>query len=624
MIITNACILVKKIINSNLSLEEITIRLGDIFTPEEINQLYQAVTDNDDLLLRKALQNSIDNASLSQPGYRKTFYAKAISYDPFALTYVEEIYADDTLFYIKAVAADGFLLEHVPKEVENYVSICFQAIHKNPESVQFVPRSLPEDIKKALYLAAVSNNGLALEYIFEAQDNYDVCKTAINQNIYAMEFVDETIRKLLCTQNRRVYLERNYMSHQYFPGDKASFIKEFLKQIQHVILINKQDLYDQELVDVMEVYKRKQSREERVTCVTTDHLDHLMKDLQSLDLKGIHLMILGHANSFVKKIAGLDASQITEIVEKYPCLTKVTLFGCKSAQIEKLEEEKAIIQKAKAEKKPQTTPACGLIAAISKSASVENYAKLLRASGLDETYVIVQHQTNEGYQYKLLYLSKSNIDTGNAQASAFLSKDNVTLLQNQFTRKNDLNTAFGKGLNIATLKNKKTPLRVAELELLEELSGRSPFSKSHVNYKVNKSNLPFLRGFTITEKEAFFKLRTSLLKEVMESIKANPHITRAVVIKGYCELIHVDKKESRFHVLPNMSYTHNFYKLRLFSNPAVDNMDRKSLAMERKRMMDAIYSGNTEGESLAKSVEINLNMNLIVPQETPETHSIVA
>lgn len=364
------------------------------------------------------------------------------------------------------------------------------------------------------------------------------------------------------------------------------------------------DIYDREIHDAMQVYSHSPSRQGKVTCVSTNNFMQLMSDLIETGASTIKLVILGHANTGVEKIAGWNCNTISTIIQDYTFIEQVTLFGCKSVQSNKLEEEKQIIRRVSSEKSIMEEQPCGLM--IVRGDGLKPSKQLLHTSSLPAVFVIIQHQVEDKFSYSLRYISQDD-NKINDTDTAFLTSDELSLLANNFTKRKGLDMIFPKKINICLLRNNKNPLKFNELELLNSFFSKDVFSRNNPLYKKIKQDYPFLRSICINETEANDKLSDSLLKKLVTVIKSNPEINREITVKGYSNLLHVDNTHFVFHVLPNMSYTHNYYKNRLFTIPNTDNIDRKNLSNARKKMLEEIQEGIEEGETLSKSIKVIIN-----------------
>ncbi len=599
--------MIKIIIKKEMSREQVSTKLQGLFNADQIAFIYQGIKTDNTSILNTVLNHCITDGQFTQIENYKEFCLRVLRKDGLALRYVDEEFPYD--FYLTPVQENGFALEYVPKLTSGYEAVCIEAVKKTPFAVQYVRRYLPYEINKKIFLTAVSLDGLALEYIFAAQNDVDVCLAAVKNNIFSLAFVEEDLRQqLIETGQAEDYLEKNYMSHVYFPPHEKAIVATFLARVEHIIVFNKQDLEDKELSDVRAVYANAPKRKGKITSIATEDLTTLLTDVQMMQEHNhkVHFFILGHANVRVEKIAGLTTSDIAKLLEDFPLINRLTLFGCKSVQAYKLEEEKEIIRKVSREKTSEPISKYGLL--ITKDVNSRSPERLLKTTGLQATFIIVLPSSDNSSNCYIKYIEKQNNEHIFIKDSALLSTEDRINLQNIFTGKKALHSAFGKKLTLCTLKTDRKPLEFAELEVLNRYFSRDKFSRTSPLYPETKTKYPFLRSIQITEDESRRKLMPSLLQKLIREIGLNSKITHEITIKGYSNIIHVDTKEARFHVLPELSYSKGYYGLRLFSNPNQDNLDRKKLLAERKKMVDEIEMGNENGETLAKSIKVVINV----------------
>ena len=600
---TNLVHLVKTIVKKEMSLDEAELRLSDLFNKETIKLIHLAIITENNSSLTQVVRYSLVNKDFENNDHYYQLCKRALALDGMALRYVDEAYAGDMDFYLGAVQQNGLALEYVPKNIaiNNYFKIALEAVQENPTAVSLVRRGLPEQYRRAIFLKAVTIDGLALEYIFEMNNDLELGMTAVEQNIYAMEFVDEDLRHLMISSGKAEYfLEKNYMSHLYFPPIEKAKVGLFLERIEHVIVFDKRDLEDKELEDSRSVYAMSDSRKGKVTSVSTIDIESLLNDLQTLHdktNKKINLLILGHTNVRCEKIAGLTASDINSLLHKYPVIGKLTLFGCKGLQSYKLEEEKAIIKRVSSNKSIRH---CGLL--VTRHDDIKDPEKLLRSIKLNEAYVITESKLEDSSIYSIRYIKKLGNEVVVSNSST-LSQDEIKKLENKFCKNKSISSGLINKNTMCVLKNANTPLQMTELEFFNQFFSGDKFNNQNALYQESKRDYPFLRSMTIDLMECKQKFTESLMQKIIMEIEKNPR-EHQIIVKGYGNIIHVDNAEKRFHVLPDLCYTKHFYQHRLFNNPSIDNLNRKQINTERRKMIDEIESGNEEGDTLAKSIKV--------------------
>ncbi len=230
MSLKNTIKLVKLLVNKETAVEIAFYTLSKLFeNPTTVATLYNLITSENEPSLKHYLESPSIQVIISSPSFKENLYTLAIEKDSSALSFIHEEFPHNSNFCLKAAQYNGLALEYVPKTVVDYFEIALAAIEQNPESVQYIPKSLAPALKKQLYLAAVTKDGLALEYIFDGQSDLEICKAAIEENIFAMEFVDEDLRSQILANRKQYYLTRNYMVHTYFAENQQSITRSFLK-----------------------------------------------------------------------------------------------------------------------------------------------------------------------------------------------------------------------------------------------------------------------------------------------------------------------------------------------------------------------------------------------------------
>jgi hypothetical protein len=83
-------------------------------------------------------------------------------------------------YSLELVKKNGLFLEHVKQTND----ICLAAVEQNGKALQYV---LDDIVTDKIYLAAVKQNGNALEYV--AKQTPEICLAAVQQSAYALRFV---------------------------------------------------------------------------------------------------------------------------------------------------------------------------------------------------------------------------------------------------------------------------------------------------------------------------------------------------------------------------------------------------------------------------------------------------
>ena len=120
-----------------------------------------------------------------------------------------------------------------------------------------------------------------------------------------------------------------------------------------------------------------------------------------------------------------------------------------------------------------------------------------------------------------------------------------------------------------------------------------------------------MRGVAMNEAEQD-KLDTSLLKKLVDAIKAEPRVKREVEVKGYTRSLHVDMVEEGFRGSRSNIYEKE-YRYRtpdsFFGRSSVEikpNIIYKQMYAEIKSEMDRMAKGVEQPESSAKSIIVTV------------------
>jgi hypothetical protein len=143
------------------------------------------------------------------PQYRDIVLA-ALQKNGHTLAYVPEELRDYDLCFTAVTQPDipepgmkslrnklGPVLKHVPENFRNY-KMCIESVKREPYSIRHVPIDLPEYTK--ICLAAVTQDGEALEFIHYGLRDREICLAAVTQNGRSLRYVPDHFR------DREMYL----------------------------------------------------------------------------------------------------------------------------------------------------------------------------------------------------------------------------------------------------------------------------------------------------------------------------------------------------------------------------------------------------------------------------------
>ena len=106
--------------------------------------------------------------------------------------------------YLAAVQQNGYALEFVNKQTE---SLCLAAVQQNGYALRYVKKQT-----EAICLTAVQQNGYALEFV--KKQTPEICLTAVQHNGYALRYVKEQTPEICLVAVERIGFALRYVKKQ--------------------------------------------------------------------------------------------------------------------------------------------------------------------------------------------------------------------------------------------------------------------------------------------------------------------------------------------------------------------------------------------------------------------------
>jgi hypothetical protein len=112
----------------------------------------------------------------------------------------------------------------VPDEIKT-PELCIAAVKQNGFALEFVPKDL---MTTEVCLAAVYRYGCALEYVPESLKSAEMCLAAIRQNALALEYVPENLKTLeLCLEAIREAGGGNHVPRLHLSEHDMDVLEKF-------------------------------------------------------------------------------------------------------------------------------------------------------------------------------------------------------------------------------------------------------------------------------------------------------------------------------------------------------------------------------------------------------------
>ena len=466
--------------------------------------------------------------------------------------------------------------------------------------------------------AELENDSSVLEFIKKPEDanltldEYNqLCVAAVRKNPKALKYVGQASKAdVINTVGLEAILTADYSLIKWFPLDGAfqPALKKLLDSIENIVATESDSFHaDNETHDAYMVYAHSPARIGKTVHVNSDYVHRLLTDMKKMQCgqtRQLNLALLGHTWDYSETIAGLHFDEITSLVITHPQITRVTLLGCHSAGARPLNKEKEMVQKYQSFfMQPAPVSRVGVMLMFDWP-NASQYDDFFKKMAADKIYIFIEKKSLVLVLCKQLPDKCYRLDSNEVASIRRLLANSHGKLPLVSQKKSQIYYRGG-----AKAGNFLTPDETEKLE--DILLIRPPrFSKQHPRYKEDKQIFPFMRGVEIDETEEH-KLLPSLLKKLIDAIKAEARIKHEVTVKGYTRALHADTKEQRLQVFGSNAYSLEYRKrkyISFFSFSSFDlkdNVDPSKLEAERKRDIEDMRTSTIE-KSLVKSIRYKI------------------
>ena len=548
-------------------------------------------------------------AGLSEEDY-KIFCMNFVKNDPSAIEDLDDKYkllVTGTLgreFCLTLVKLNGQLLKYVSKESRD-LEICLESVKQNPAVFDYIEKN---------------SHGLS-------DDEYSqLCLEAVRRNPEVIKHIEDKHKLFVINElGAEKILMTDYELVDHFPPDFSlqPVLQKLLSNISHVVATEGTSFYqDKEISDSFAVYANSPSRIGKAIHISVTSLDRLFSDIMKYQDANsqLNLVLLGHANERATRMVGKKVSEIADLVADHVAIKKVTLLGCVTASAKPLEKEKEMAQKYRRMLLlPEKNAYSGVILMSDypdedkKSDFFKKLATDINKNKMDTLFVLINNKPP--LKPCVLSLKRDEVTGKISGQHHDLNEESKIKLGKlvgkpwdklAFPSKNKPPIYYRGGKSTVYLSPKETE------KFVDILNSNEPrFSKRHPQYKEDKKSFPFLTGVAIEESE-HNKLMPSLLKQVVDAIKAEHRITREVEVKGYTKAVNVDIYQKQFRVFkahlykPEYRASENLTTFFPETTPKIEpNIDQERMTKEIKREMDRMAKGE-EGKSAAKSIKVTV------------------
>ncbi len=483
---------------------------------------------------------------------------------------------DDTDDYLSKVKKNWRAIRDLPAG-ELTEEICIAAIRESWQAVKYIPE---DKLSDRICLEVVRQKGEALGKLPLKSRNKVICLAAVLQNGLALQDVPAAERTAeLCL----AAISQNWQALQYVPAEHQQQVYDFLSQVKHLIVVNPDELVDAEIQVSWQVYASKEKRNQKTLLVYPDKLDVLMQDLHALGNHQVfELVLLGNGSQrAMSDIGGIEAKDVIAWLEKYPELTKIKLLSCWSAhktqEAHCPEEQRAlkeVLEESKENRDPHFQEApkdCTLVYISGNLAelNIHQQSKLLKRSNP----VFVFYEVAD-----LKYLAILDQDKNNKIHTRIKE---INEQQFRFYLSSEKPPKIPSNNFYVDLKGNEQKRK----QLLSDLLGLGGYvSKKEPSYKKYKETHPSEQSWKMEwreEYQAYFK-KNSLIRNLLEGIQAKALLARAISIKAYYGVMHVDLQQGGFHSAPANVYT-NQEDFSFFG----ENIKRKELKAIREKFQNS-------------------------------------
>ncbi|OGT59935.1 MAG: hypothetical protein A3E85_04760 [Gammaproteobacteria bacterium RIFCSPHIGHO2_12_FULL_45_12] len=512
---------------------------------------------------------------------------------------------------------------------QEYKIACLTAVRKKGEFIKDIPtqRWDPEICSES-----IKQRHDMIDYIvktlgasFNSDQYREFSLEVVRQNPKNLAHIDDQYKSFVIdTLDPEKILMTDYDFIKHFPPHYPlqAVLEKLLPNIVHVVVTGDGHYDCSEIRDSFAVYANAPARKGKTLHISAMNLNRLLDDIMKYQGGNGHLnlVLLGHTSIGSESIAEKSVSQIVDLLADHAVIKRVTLLGCNTVRAKPLEQEIEMGKKYRESLLvPEKNTYSGVILMSDyPDKDMQNilFKKTCSDKDRDQTDTVFVFINNKPSLISYVLLLKKDEITGHISEQRYDLND---------VRKIGIGKLIGKrwdrlpfpsiikppiyyfgGMSREFLSPRKTEKLVEILNLSEPR-----FSKRHPQYKWDKKRFPFMRGVAMNEAEQD-KLDTSLLKKLVDAIKAEPRVKREVEVKGYTRSLHVDMVEEGFRGSRSNIYEKE-YRYRtpdsFFGRSSVEikpNIIYKQMYAEIKSEMDRMAKGVEQPESSAKSIIVTV------------------
>lgn len=559
---------------------------------------------------------------------------------------------------LKAITTDAEAFQYLPKKYRDYTSLkwiveqnsdAIKTIYQKSTETSLEQNQLNELVNIAYnadrahfqylpsekqtsweYAATLSADGMLLQMcmqtagwgLLEKNQQEELMVLAVKTSPMSLQFVNSIDRaQIINLASAQELLRTDYNCLQFFPNlDYEAEKNKVLNNVEYLVVTT--GYYsDREVADSVRIYSAHPKRKGKVLHYSTSqNLKDLLNELEQKNEGGsLNLVLLGHANTHSQDICNLTPTNIANLLLTHDRITRVTLFGCHTANAKKQDREFDETQDALIRFPIPTNP-CGMLV-MNTIPSQDRYGNLLNAVKSDkegnkaeEALILIRAEEPHRSQPLLIYIQQKdqNIITHTLELDKNQYKRLGQLLGDKkkdfpYPRSKKLGSDYSihKGGKTASYLTRE---QIEKLDILLRLN-LTLLTQDNSTYAQVKSKYPFFRQEKIDSKEAH-RLLPSLQKKVIEAIENEPKFKRSIEVKGYSHVMSVDFKEKRMKA-GSISYSSAYQKARKpskFFDRKQDNIDREALdkfyqnQLSKKQASNSSGDDNSEDKSSYKSI----------------------
>ncbi|MBI2786441.1 MAG: hypothetical protein HYX60_09135, partial [Legionella longbeachae] len=465
---------------------------------------------------------------------------------------------------LQAVILDGFELGDVPP-LERSDEIILAAMNQNDG----VFKLLSDNEKtESVYIVKINANPEIIKKI-------PVDKITLNMAISVVQIDPTLITEIPAILQKKVIesigfknmLTCNYNSLSFLNinDDKFNAARdELLLNTKYLLVSDQNSCY--EVKDACHFYANLPTYANQTVHVYSHRIKTVLDDLPKNTSQSIELVLIDHTTPNSEEIAGLMPQEISKLIAEYQIIDSVILFGCNTAKVRILNQEKAIERISKTMQ--INNDDYGLVL-LSKKPTQEISTEIVERIGMNKCYILTKEKYLHDYHYYLTLLESK--DNKIQEESFHLTEEDFKSIEKSMNSGKIL--AFPKNENEKYfIRNKTNPMKKNEVTTLF--------------YATLPEGHEVLHTRAIIDNNESNKIEDSLMKKVFDKINDNPNIKRDLNLTGYTKSIYLDIPKQSVLCHNESLYKSDYESMFFFSKQ--DPIDRKRLksAISKKNQID--------------------------------------